>query len=103
LVAWQVRRLLVLLLKGALAWGYTTDLWTTSRSRAIPPSLADLIERLKRENPHRTDTTLLRELALSSDPNSPPVPASTLYRFLQQRGRPTCARCGSQAPDSQDP
>lgn len=31
LVAWQVRRLLALLLKGALAWGYTTDLWTTSR------------------------------------------------------------------------
>jgi len=28
--------------------------------------LADLIERLKRENPHRTGTTLLRELALSS-------------------------------------
>ncbi len=56
------------------------------RSRAISPSLADLIERLKRENPHRTGTTLLRELALSSDPSSPPVSASTLYRFLQQRG-----------------
>ena len=26
-----MRRLLALLLKGALAWGYTTDLWTTSR------------------------------------------------------------------------
>jgi hypothetical protein len=37
------------------------------RSRVISPQLAELIERLKRENPHRTGTTLLRELALSSD------------------------------------
>ena len=36
------------------------------QSRTITPQLADLIERLKRENPHRTGTTLLRELALSS-------------------------------------
>src|SRR5215475_13184480 len=36
------------------------------QSRAITPQLAGLIERLKRENPHRTGTTLLRELALSS-------------------------------------
>ena len=56
------------------------------QSRAITPPLAELIERLKRENPHRTGTTLLRELALSSDHNSPPVSASTLYRFLKQRG-----------------
>ncbi len=56
------------------------------RSRVIPQPLADLIERLKRENPHRTGTTLLRELALSSDQNSPPLSASTLYRFLKQRG-----------------
>ena len=31
------------------------------KSRTIAPQLADLIERLKRENPHRTGTTLLRE------------------------------------------
>jgi len=55
------------------------------QSRAIPPSLAELIERLKRENPHRTGTTLLRELALA-DQNSPPLSAATLYRFLKQRG-----------------
>jgi putative transposase len=35
-------------------------------SRVITPQTAELIERLKRENPHRTGTTLLRELALSS-------------------------------------
>jgi transposase InsO family protein len=58
------------------------------QSRAIPPSLAELIERLKRENPHRTGTTLLRELALA-DRNLPPVSASTLYRFLHQRGLTT--------------
>jgi hypothetical protein len=34
--------------------------------RAITPQLAELIERLKRENPHRAGTTLLRELALCS-------------------------------------
>ncbi len=56
------------------------------QSRALSPQLADLIERLKRENPHRTGTTLLRELALSSGGNSPGVSASTLYRFLKQHG-----------------
>jgi hypothetical protein len=35
------------------------------KSRTITPQLADLIERLKRENPHRTGTTLLRELAVA--------------------------------------
>src|SRR5207247_4415067 len=41
----------------------------------------------KRENPHRTGTTLLRELALSSDdPNSSPLSAATLYRFLKEHG-----------------
>jgi transposase InsO family protein len=50
------------------------------------PQIADLIERLKRENPHRTGVTLLRELALSSDHPAPPLSASTLYRFLKQRG-----------------
>ena len=56
------------------------------QSRTITPQLADLIERLKRENPHRTGSTLLRELALSSGQNAPGVSASTLYRFLKQRG-----------------
>jgi putative transposase len=56
------------------------------KSRTITPQLADLIERLKRENPHRTGTTLLRELALSSGHNEPAISASTLYRFLKQRG-----------------
>ena len=56
------------------------------QSRTIDPQLASLIERLKRENPHRTGTTLLRELALSSGNGEPPVSASTLYRFLKQRG-----------------
>ena len=56
------------------------------QSRTITPQLASLIERLKRENPHRTGTTLLRELALSSGQDEPPLSASTLYRFLKQRG-----------------
>lgn len=56
------------------------------QSRSITPQLADLIERLKRENPHRTGTTLLRELALSSGQSEPGISASTLYRFLKQRG-----------------
>jgi transposase InsO family protein len=57
------------------------------QSRAITPQLAALIERLKRENPHRTGTTLLRELALSGDSgDAPPLSAATLYRFLKQRG-----------------
>jgi putative transposase len=56
------------------------------QSRTITPQLASLIERLKRENPHRTGTTLLRELALSSGQDAPALSASTLYRFLKQRG-----------------
>jgi transposase InsO family protein len=57
------------------------------RSRVISPQLAELIERLKRENPHRTGTTLLRELALSSDDSTPPpLSAATLYRFLKEHG-----------------
>lgn len=54
------------------------------QSRALTPQLAELIERLKRENPHRTGTTLLRELALASTAGT--VSRSTLYRFLKQRG-----------------
>jgi putative transposase len=56
------------------------------QSRAVTPQLASLIERLKRENPHRTGATLLRELALSSGQDEPALSASTLYRFLKQRG-----------------
>jgi len=56
------------------------------QSRAVTPQLASLIERLKRENPHRTGTTLLRELALSCGQEAPAISASTLYRFLKQRG-----------------
>jgi len=56
------------------------------QSRTISPQLADLIERLKRENPHRTGATLLRELALSSSQGTAGLSASTLYRFLKQRG-----------------
>src|SRR5262249_30365316 len=55
-------------------------------SRAVSPQLASLIERLKRENPHRTGMTLWRELALSSGKDAPAISASTLYRFLKQRG-----------------
>jgi putative transposase len=55
-------------------------------SRALTPQLADLIEQLKRENPHRSGATLLRELALSAGPEAPAVSASTLYRFLKARG-----------------
>jgi len=58
------------------------------QSRVISPQLAELIERLMRENPHRTGTTLLRELALSEsdDAEEPPLSAATLYRFLKQQG-----------------
>jgi putative transposase len=59
-------------------------------SRSITPQLAELIERLKRENPHRTGTTLLRELALSSSgSDGSPIAPATLYRFLKQRGLTT--------------
>jgi putative transposase len=59
------------------------------QSRVVPPQLAELIERLKRENPHRTGMTLLRELALVSGSDTPAISAATLYRFLQQRGLTT--------------
>ena len=59
--------------------------------RVIDPETAALIERLKRQNPHRTGSSLLRELALSSPPDpdhsvTAPISASTLYRFLRARG-----------------
>src|SRR5437660_1166004 len=54
------------------------------QSRALTPQLAELIERLKRENPHCTGATLLQELALVSTVGT--VSPATLYRFLKQRG-----------------
>jgi putative transposase len=59
------------------------------QSRVVPPQLAELIERLKRENPHRTGMTLLRELALVSGTASPAISPATLYRFLKQHGLTT--------------
>jgi len=56
------------------------------QARAVEPRTAALIERLKRENPHRTGTALLRELALAGQNNEAGVSASTLYRFLRARG-----------------
>src|SRR5438046_10362071 len=50
------------------------------QSRALTPQLADLIERLKREHPHRTGTTPLRELPLASARNTPSVSASARHR-----------------------
>lgn len=52
--------------------------------RAISETTAALIERLKRENPHRTGTALLNQLALADHPA--PLSPSTLYRFLRSRG-----------------
>lgn len=59
------------------------------RSRIITPQVAQLIERLKRENPHRNGTTLLREMALSSEGGTAPLSESSLHRFLKSRGLTT--------------
>jgi transposase InsO family protein len=57
------------------------------QQRAVAPETAALIERLKRENPHRTGTALLRELAPANGPDhTGGLSASTLYRFLRARG-----------------
>src|SRR5256712_8932696 len=56
------------------------------KPRVISPQLAQLIERLKRENPHRNGTTLLRELALVSEDGTAPLSESSLYRFLKSHG-----------------
>ena len=50
------------------------------QQRVIAPETAALIERLKRENPHRTGTMLLRDLPKDS------ISPATLYRFLRARG-----------------
>jgi transposase InsO family protein len=55
-------------------------------TRVIAAPLAELIERLMHENPYRSGTTLLRELALLPEGQAAPLSASTLYRFLKRRG-----------------
>jgi transposase len=59
------------------------------QARVVDPQTAALIERLKRENPHRTGTSLLRQLASSQGQEQAALSASTLYRFLRQRGLTT--------------
>ena len=55
--------------------------------RAIANETAALIERLKRENPSRTGTALLNQLALTDgNPKQAAVSPSTVYRFLRSRG-----------------
>ena len=61
------------------ATGYD-EISLLSLSTSDYPQLAELIERLKRENPHRTGTTLLRQLALTSGANVPPMSASSTPR-----------------------
>src|SRR5580700_10596121 len=56
------------------------------QARAVATETAALIERLKRENPHRTGAALLRELATASQAHQAGLSASTLYRFLRARG-----------------
>ncbi len=56
------------------------------QARAVATDTAALIERLKRENPHRTGAALLRELATASEAHRAGLSASTLYRFLRARG-----------------
>ena len=51
------------------------------QQRNIAPETAAMIERLKRENPHRAGTMLLRDL-----PADHKLSASTLYRFLRANG-----------------
>ncbi len=59
------------------------------QARVVDSQTAALIERLKRENPHRTGTSLLRQLASSQGQEQPTLSASTLYRFLRQHGLTT--------------
>lgn len=56
------------------------------QTRAVSLETATIIERLKRQNPHRTGTALLRELALTSENPQAGLSTSTLYRFLRARG-----------------
>ena len=54
--------------------------------RAITPETAALIERLKRESPHRTGSALLHQLALAGGDKQEEVAPATLDRFLRARG-----------------
>jgi transposase len=54
------------------------------QSRVITPQLAELIDRLKRQNPHFSVAAMQKELARASDFSS--VSLATLYRFLKKRG-----------------
>jgi transposase InsO family protein len=56
------------------------------QQRVVTAETAALIERLKRANPHRTGTALLRELAPANEQDKTELSASTLYRFLRARG-----------------
>ena len=57
------------------------------QQRAVTPETAALIDRLKRANPYRTGTALLRELApATGQEKHGALSASTLYRFLRARG-----------------
>lgn len=56
------------------------------QQRVVTDETAALIERLKRANPHRTGTALLRELAPANEQDKTELSASTLYRFLRARG-----------------
>jgi putative transposase len=51
------------------------------QARVVDPQTAALIERLKRESPHRTGTSLLRQLASAQVREQAPLSASTLYRI----------------------
>jgi transposase len=55
------------------------------QSRTITPQVADLIERLKRNNPKLTVAALLDQLK-SSGQEPIDLSAATLYRFVRQRG-----------------
>ncbi len=59
------------------------------QARVVDPQTAALIERLKRENPHRTGMSLLRQLASSQGREQASLSASTLNRFLRQHGLTT--------------
>jgi transposase InsO family protein len=56
------------------------------QARAVAADTTALIERLKRENPHRTGAALLRELATANEAHQAGLSSSTLYRFLRVRG-----------------
>jgi transposase len=55
----------------------------------VTAQIADQIERLKREDPYGSGAALLRALTSSSGQDSLRMSASTVYRFLKQRGLTT--------------